>query len=276
MNSSEDSTPNIRRPGRPRQKKPVEATKTLDRGLSLLEQLGSESLTLSEIARKTSLHPSTASRLVRTLCTRGFVIYDESEGLYSLSSRFSGLTAKITPQQRLIEAARPLLRQLHESFDETAGLYVRREGSAVCLDALESSQSLRISTEKGVRLPLHATAPGKVLLAGIGEDRIRSLCESGGMETFTANTPGDVDALLEELRQVEERGYALEEEEHQLGVVSVAVPLVLDELPRAVVSISAPKNRLPGDRRAAVAERMLGLVGEMATDPESRGSAIRR
>lgn len=262
MNSAKDSASNARRPGRPRLKKPVEATKTLDRGLSLLEQLGSESLTLSEIAHKTCLHPSTASRLVRTLCARGFVTYDESEGLYSLSSRFSSLAAKKTPQQRLIEAARPLLRRMHEGVNETTSLYVRRENSALCLDVVESSQALRISTEKGARLPLHATAPGKVLLAGMGEPEIRSLCDPDGMETFTAKTIGDVDALLEELRQVEERDYALEEEEHQLGVVSVAVQLVLDGLPRAVVAIYAPKDRLPMDGRAALAERMREWVGE--------------
>jgi len=89
---SETKNSEIRpRPGRPRGKGQAEATKTLDRGLTLLEQLGTERLTLSQISRRTDLHPSTASRLIRTLCQRGFVVFDEADGSYRLSDRLVGL-----------------------------------------------------------------------------------------------------------------------------------------------------------------------------------------
>ena len=79
-----------RRRGRPRKEGGIEATKTLDRGLYLLEQFDTQPMTLVEICQETDLHPSTASRLLRTLTSRGYLAFNEEKGQYSLGPRMKG------------------------------------------------------------------------------------------------------------------------------------------------------------------------------------------
>ncbi len=248
------------RPGRPRSKNSIESTKTLDRGLLLLEKLGSDSLTLSEISSRTELHPSTASRLIRTLCSRGYVVYDEQQGLYQLGSRLSSLNGETSPQQQLIESARPLLQSLHEEFDETVSLTVREETSVVYLDNIQSTQPLRIFAEVGARAPLHPTAAGKALLMGQDEARITSIFQNNELEAFTEKTITDVESFIAEVRRCEDRGYAVNNEERQKGVICVAAPLVFDSLPLAAITVSGPRDRLPGERQLEIGKRLMELA----------------
>ncbi len=262
MSSQETTTKG--RPGRPRTKKSTEATKTLDRGLYLLEELGDQRLSLSEISRRTSLHPSTASRLIRTLCTRGFVIYDEKEGLYRLGSRLMGLAGSGQPHKDLLEAARPVLERLRDEFDETVNLIIREGTEVVYLDSVESRQPLRMFTEVGARVPLHTCASGKALLMGLPDDDVRAIFQSSGpLKRFTANTITDIDRLIPDIRTSEARGYALDIGERQEGVLCVAAAFHLENCPPASISISGPQDRIPTSRQSVIGKRIIELTSQL-------------
>jgi len=248
------------RPGRPRGENGTEATKTLDRGLSLLEQVGFESLTLSEIARRADLHPSTAYRLVRTLTSRGFLVYDEQEGLYRLGSRILSLAGSAPAQQQLVEATKPLLAQLKEQFNETVNLSIREGVFILYLNSIESTQALRVFSDTGSRVPLHATACGKALLVDMEEALIRQVFGKGALESFTEKTITSLDTLIAEVKETEKRGYALDIEERQEGVVCVAVPLRIPNMPEAALSITGPINRVTATQIPKMAEALMKVA----------------
>jgi len=244
------------RPGRPRGENFGEATKTLDRGLNLLELIGGDELTLSEIARRAELHPSTTSRLVRTLSQRGFLSYDEQQGLYRIGSRLLNLAGNTPPAQLLIDKSRKLLEKVQAEFDETVNLSVREGTHIVYLDSIPSSQPLRMFTEIGARIPLHATGGGKALLTGLSDRQITDIFAGITLEKFTPQTLTDVESLIAEVRKCEERGYAFDIEERQAGVVCVAAAANFADLPRAAISISGPRDRLSGERLSEIGKKI--------------------
>ncbi len=249
------------RPGRPREKHDNSpGAKTLDRGLSLLEALERGPMTLSEVSRASGLHASTASRLLRTLCLRGFVANDQLSGRYRIGSRINALAGGNSPHARLNEKLRPAMEHLHEQFNETVNLVIREGRQVVYLDNIESTHPLRMFTQTGARVPLHATGAGKTLLFRLSPEEIREILGSSELEAYTAKTITDPDRFIRHVRYCQKRGYALDREERQIGVRCVAVPVVCEGLPRASLSLSAPANRLDSRAQKAIVAAMLELA----------------
>src|ERR671937_737475 len=149
----------------------------------------------------------------------------------------------------LRQVALPVLRRLARETDETALLTVPssdRERS-VCLERVESSQPLRLSVEPGRRLPLHAGASQKALLAFLGEEEIERVT-AGSLEQLCRATFTDAKQLHANLAEIRQRGWAISFEETNVGVWGVAVPL-LDERGMAVAALglAGPSARLSLD-----------------------------
>ena len=209
--------------------------RTLERGLDVLDLFchGATKLTLTEIAARIKLSPSTASRLLHTLLIRGYLSRDEETRKFGIGSQALRLTTSSFRTFDLRPVAAPVLRKLSEQYNESISLYVILDGHRVCIDRIETTHALRHVVNVGDRLPLTRGAGGKVLLAWLPEEEIK-----------TAIPPGEK-VSASELSRIRKQGFALSIGERDQGVGAIAAP-VFDANGRILCSLSlaAPVARL--------------------------------
>ena len=200
----------------------------------------------------------TAHRILAALTGRRYLARDERTRRFRLGPAALELGGRARAVLDLRQAALPVLRRLARETDETALLTVpnSERDRSVCLERVESSQPLRLSVEPGRRLPLHAGASQKALLAFLAEEEIECVA-AGSLERLCGATITDADALRANLAEVRERGWAISFEETNVGVWGVAVPL-LDEDGTAVaaVGLAGPSARLSRDEVLDHLERL--------------------
>jgi IclR family transcriptional regulator, acetate operon repressor len=220
----------------------AEAVRSLERAFELLEHLadaGGE-LTLSELTEASGLPMPTIYRLVRTLVNHGYVRQQPSKR-YALGPRLIRLGEGAS---RLLGAwARPALAQLVDKLGETANMAILEGDDVVYVAQVPSRHSMRMFTEVGRRVRPHCTGVGKALLAQLPAETVQAIVARTGMAAHTPHTITDPAALAAELASIRQQGYAVDDEEQELGVRCVAVPLVGSPAP-AAISVSGPSGRL--------------------------------
>jgi IclR family transcriptional regulator, acetate operon repressor len=249
---------------------------SLSRALSLLEALARshDGLTLTELAQTVGLAPSTAHRLLTTLQQVRFARFDPLASVWQVGVQAFITGSSFARTRDITMMARPYLRQLMEESGETVNLYVAEDGEAVCMAQVECRQMMRAIARPGGRVKMHCSGAGKAILARLSEREIGKILERHGLARFTdktLTTPKDLKAALEEVRA---RGYAIDDEEHEVGLRCVAAP-VLDEhgAPLAGISISGPTARIP-DHRLALLGALVAETAKAVT-AEVGGSAAR-
>ena len=205
------------------------------------------SLTLSQIARRAELPLSTVHRLVTDLVAWGG-LRRRPDGAYVVGRRMWDLGLLAPVQSGLRQVASPFLHDIYAATMATVHLAVRDGVEVLYVDRLAGHASVPVVSEVGVRLPMHATGVGKVLLAYAPED-----VQSRVLASLTRHTPYTITApgrLVAELRRVHREGYAQTNEEMSLGACSVAVPIrntdgrVLAALGLVVPSLKRDRARL--------------------------------
>lgn len=210
--------------------------------LSLIADAGGRA-TLSELGERADLPMPTIHRLLRTLVSLGYVrqLQDRGYALGPSLMRLGDLAGR-----QLGDIVRPHLRSLVSALGETANVAVLDGDMAVYVSQVPSMHSMRMFTEVGRRVHPSATGVGKAILAGLEGDRMRAIVQSSGMPTPTPKSIGDLAALEAEVERIHERGYAVDEEEQELGVRCFAVEVVGAPTPMAV-SVSGPVSRVDED-----------------------------
>lgn len=213
------------------------------RALALLAAFdaGSPVLTLSQLADRTGLPLTTTHRLVGELAAWG-ALERQLDGAYAVGRRLWGLGLLAPVSRVLRDVALPFLQDISATTGENAHLAVRDGTSALYVERISGRTSVPIVSRSGSRLPLHATAVGKVLLAHAPDDVLQSALRSPRRVTeYTVVEPG---RLMRQLAVVRRRGYALTGEEMTLGTSSVAVPVVDDgEQVHAAVGVVVAASR---------------------------------
>ena len=179
-------------------------------------------MVLADIARRADLPLTTAHRLVAELVSWQ-ALSRRTDGSYEIGRRLweTGLLAPV--QRDLRELAQPHLQDVHRTTGETVHLAVRVDRSALYVERLVGRTSTPVLSRTGARLPLHATAVGKVLLAHADEELVAEALAQATQ--VTPHTVVDARKLTSELALVRRRGYARTAQEMTLGAWSVAVPL---------------------------------------------------
>jgi DNA-binding IclR family transcriptional regulator len=204
------------------------------RVLRILEafEAGPATLSLTGIADAADLSLPTAHRLVHELTEWGALQRDPA-GRYQVGLRLWEVAQQ--GGRHLREAARPYLQDLFSLTRETSHLAVRKGREALYIDRVYGSKRVPRASRVGGRLPLHATAVGKVLLA-YEDPWIREAYVAAPLEAPTVRTHVHPARLLEELERVREQGHATTFEEVRPGACSIAVP-VLDRDGTAVAAL---------------------------------------
>ncbi len=241
------------------------AVRSVDRAASLLIALGETQgeAGVTELARRLGLHKSTASRLLATLQKRGLVEQDDDSGKYRLGLAVVRLGGRAEKTLDLRAIAMPELEQLARSIKETATLGVL-EGDTVLTIAYADASGMG-HDRTGRNSPLHATAPGKVLLSNQAEREVIRLSKIG-FTPYTSHTIVRVDLLLEELARVRKRGFSTAFGEHEPSVNAIAVP-VFDQRSSVVsaLEIRASGNRIVPGRVPDLVERAREAAATITT-----------
>lgn len=185
-------------------------------------------MSLQELSAAAGYPKSTVHGLLSTLRDYGMVA-QESDGRYTLGLRLFECGCAVSAQWDVSKRARPYLEQLAERARGSAFLAVAEGGGVMTLDQCAGGEGPRVMPEVGVCLPLHATAQGKVVAAFLPAAEVRKRLLAAGMPPCTPHTRTDPEALLDELRQVREQGFAVEDGEYKIGLRAVAAP-VKDEM----------------------------------------------
>lgn len=218
----------------------------VDRLVRLLEAIANARgpASLKYLAADTSLHPSTAFRILAALQTHDLVEKNPA-GDYELGRRLLRLAQRVPARNDLREIAKPTMTWLRDQTGESINLTVREGDEVIYIERVLPNRMMRVEQVIGSRAPLHVTAVGKLLLGEGSEAHCRDYARRTGLPKYTRNTHTSPETLLADIKTCAARGYARDDEEAELGVGCVGV-LLRGPQGEAVagLSISAPRERL--------------------------------
>jgi IclR family transcriptional regulator, acetate operon repressor len=233
---------------------------SLERAFDLLERMadaGGE-VGLSELSATSGLPLPTIHRLMRTLVACGYV-RQQSNRRYALGPRLIRLGESAS---RLLGTwARPYLARLVEETGETANMALLDGDEIVYVAQVPSKHSMRMFTEVGRRVLPHSTGVGKALLASVPDEEVRALLARTGMPAATDKTITTPEGFLAALEDVRQTGYAVDDNEQEIGVRCLAVS-VPDYPTSAAISISGPAGRVT----EAATEKIVPVLQQIAAE----------
>jgi IclR family KDG regulon transcriptional repressor len=200
-------------------------------------------LGVSELAKKLKMAKSTVHGMTSALEELGAVMRDPVTKKYKLGFTLLEIGRSAYSQIDLQTSARPVTEELMEKTQTSVFLGILNGDQVTILDIVESRQELNITAPVGSTIPLFAGAVGKVFLASMAEEQAARIIKSKSLPRFTENSIVDTALYFQELRQVRENGYAVDDEEYILGVRAVASPLMgLGQLRSAIWAVGFKAN----------------------------------
>lgn len=197
-----------------------------DKALNLLEAASAPGYPhrLGDVAAAAGVPKASAHRIMQSLVATGFLASDGSGG-YGPGPRIRALAARITQGCEEDQVMRAELEVLGRRIGHTVQIGVRTGDAITLLVKVAGPNPVQDSSRVGMQLPLHTTAIGKCVLAGLDDEQLTSLVDRLGLPPRTENSLTDPAELRAELAKVREQGFALDDEENELGVRCLAVPV---------------------------------------------------
>jgi DNA-binding IclR family transcriptional regulator len=220
---------------------------------------------VTELSLELGLHKSTISRLMKTLEHGGLLSRNPENERYRLGLDLIGLAAQVVSFVDVRQVARPVLRELAQTCQETVNLSVLDHADVVNLEQfVPPARRIKNVGRVGRRMPPHCTAAGKVLLAYHPENELDQNLQAG-LERFTPDTITDPAELRKELTQVRKDGYATAREELEEGLNVVAAP-IYDHTGQvtASVSVAGPAYRVTPERFPQLAAQVLNTATKIS------------
>jgi DNA-binding IclR family transcriptional regulator len=241
---------------------PIES---VDKALKLLLLLGEQpEIRLSEATRYLGVASSTAHRLLAMLAYRGFVRQDPMSKAYGPGPALTSVAFAIFGRIDIQRTATPVLRALSDRLRETVHVGMLDGASVRFIAAVEGPTAVRVASRLGRTMPAHCTSTGKAMLAQLSEQELRQLLPDEELERITPQSIGSRTALEAELVRVRERGYAVNREESEEGVASVAVAIPTRAPGLALaLNLAAPQHRLPKSQYSPVATALVEAAKEI-------------
>jgi IclR family KDG regulon transcriptional repressor len=224
---------------------------TVSRALDLLEQFqeGTAELGITDLSNRLNLQKNNVFRLVATLKAKNYIEINNSTGKYRLGIKTRALGQVATRLIDFSNQARPFLIELKQMCHEACYFSVIKDGYTYYLDGVESDLPVRVTQRVGSSRPLYCTAAGKIQLAFMELQKQADMLSTSEMKRHTAQTITDPANLQEELKSVLQKGYAIDDQELDVGVMEIAAP-VFDSNGAVIgaLSILGPEMRLAGTR----------------------------
>ncbi|MBI3856304.1 MAG: IclR family transcriptional regulator [Planctomycetes bacterium] len=252
-----------RRPGK--RNEASSAYLSIRKAFGILELLAERSPQgVTEIAQALALEKSSVSRLLKSLSELGYVVQGSKRGQYQVSARLVTLAQQYLGGDRLTREAGPVLRRLAQEARSSAHLAVLVDGEMVIVAKESSPDLIQVATRVGGGAPLHASAMGKILLAGMAPEELDAAL-ARPLERFTDKTLTDPRKLRRNLEEVRRKGCSFESEEEHVGVGCIGAPVV-DSRGRwiAALSIAGPLRGTSFRLDAAHVKRLVEKAAELS------------
>src|SRR5271157_1417755 len=263
---------------RPNARAGGDQVQSLVRALALLNRItesSDEGAILTDLAQQVGLPSSTAHRLLTTLEQERYVRFNHEGRLWAVGVQAFVVGCTFTKTRSLAGIARPHMRHLMEDGGETVNLAVEDEGEAVYLSQVECRQLMRVFARPGSRVPLHCSAVGKAILSATSDKKLSKILHRHGMPRLTVKTIISPSALRADLERVRATGYAVDDEEHAVGLRCIAAP-IFDETGDCIgaASASGPTARIGEERIAQLGA--LVLKASQAISAEMGAHTVRK
>lgn len=241
----------------------TQSVPALERGLRVLECLADSQLglTLAQITRSMDLPKSTVHCLLLTFQRSGYVQREDATGRYRLGGGLFRLANVALPALPVREQAAPLLRALAEKTRLTVHMAALDHDELVLIARMSLSGAVAPATWIGRRMDFHCTAVGKAVLAWAERDDIERLIRKHGMLRHNDNTIVSLRRLLADLEQVRRQGYAIDDEEEEIGMRCLGAPVVSQNgRVEAAVSLVGTTAQIDGESLPALARQVVGAA----------------
>jgi DNA-binding IclR family transcriptional regulator len=215
---------------------------SVDRALQILDCFTGpvSELGITELAHAMGLGKSTIYGLVNTLLITGYLEQNPENKRYRLGLKLFEMGSIVQRRMDIREIAKPYLKELSEKYNMTVHMGLYRDGEVMYIDKMDSPDTRIVFSQVGKRAPMYCTGIGKAIFANMEKDEIERLLNIQKREELTEKTIMKPDKILEELQKIKNQGYAVDNEEVELGLRCVAVPIFNHQKrPIAAISISS-------------------------------------
>ncbi|MFD2327730.1 IclR family transcriptional regulator [Cohnella sp. GCM10020058] len=221
--------------------------KSADRVLDIIELLASdvEPMSLTDISRVLDMPASSTYKLLQNLLNRGYLETDRQEKQFRLGYKILEIGTKYTQNTSLISEFQHVAQRIVDEINEAVYLSIRSENNIMYIAEKQSTQPVRFVSHLGMKLPLHATAMGKMMLSRLNEEELNRIYPDDQLGTLTETTLNNRNDLNAQLASIREEGLAYSNSEAVQGVQCVAAPIINSQNQMvAAMSISIPKARM--------------------------------
>lgn len=244
------------------------SVQSVNRVLDILEILSSapQGMNLSNLAEAAHLHVSTTHRLVNNLADRGYVRKDVNSGQYRLTLRLFEISQRVSTVLGLLSVSERFLEELANFSGEAVHLVERSGSEVVYLYKCEPFHHIvNMASYVGLRNPMYCTGVGKSILAYLPAKEVEAVWNDTDILPYTPQTITSLEDLNQELALIRERGYAIDDEEHEAGVRCIAAPICnWQGVPIGSVSIAATAARLSDETAQRLAPKLLEVTVEIS------------
>lgn len=241
-------------------------SQSLDRGLMVLCHLAEKRLSLTEVSKILAVHKSTALRLLRVLEDKDMVRHNAMH-IYRLGPAIFAMGANYLGALDIRSIASAHLRKLAEETRLTVHLGAFDGSEVIYIDKAESAGAVRMYSSIGRSAPLHCTSVAKAILAHLPKNMLDGLLTDVKFTKYTESTIGNAMDLMQELELTRERGYSVDDREHEDFVHCVGVPIqAADHEVRFSLSLTAPVFTTSWDDLTSYIPRLKEIAREIATE----------
>ncbi|PRX06550.1 UNVERIFIED_ORG: IclR family transcriptional regulator [Martelella mediterranea] len=235
--------------------KPTDYIASLAKGLRVIEAFGADTprLSIAEAASATGLDRATARRVLLTLAREGYADYDGK--FFTLTPRVLRLGVSALASLPLPQLVQPWLDQLSEQIGESCSVALLDETEIVYVARAAQKRVMSIGLMPGSRLPAFCTSMGRILLASLPREQAIALIEKSDLTPRTPFSVTDPAEIIRRVEQARENGFAVIDQEVELGLCSIAIPL-FDKHGRTVAALNIGLSATSADA-ATLAERFL-------------------
>lgn len=223
--------------------------------LSLIDR-SEKPLSLTEIATALDLPKSTISPIIRTLLETDY-LEQTKDGRYEISFRLFQLGLSYSGRLGVLSAIKKEQEDIVKKVGEICQFGVLVDDQVLYLEKVQAQGSIEVVSSVGKKLPAYCTALGKALLSGMEDEAIRELFKGKPFKKMTDNTISDVESLIQDVRLVRERGYALDDQEIAENLQCIAVPIVIKHKVKGALSVTYPIFRDEEGKREKVIRILL-------------------
>lgn len=218
---------------------------------------------LSDVAAELDLAKSTVHRHLSTLEDLEYVT--RTDGVYRTGFRFLELGEQTRTRSDAYQLARGKVEDLAEETEERSQFIAEEYGKGIYVFRETGERAVHTDSEIGKRVPIHATAAGKSILASLTDDRVEEIVERRGLAKLTEHTITDADRLWADLEEIRDRGYSINDQENTSGLRAIGVPVEYETgEPLGALSVSGPTHRFRGTLfEETLPNLLLGTANEL-------------